>query len=585
MIASVFHRTLRRSSLLRPFSTALGNRYVRIESSRIDVNASQYPTPGLGHEFRINIFGLLYSVNDINALQECIFDETSFLPKMPVQPLLEDASSPLSDISDIASRMAMTLDDGIEPGLLAKNELRKTVAQTLNESHFVATMNLLQAFKHEKDATKKRELGQKISNVAFWAQWLIRGVLFEGKLHWELFCQEAIRSPLSKIAYAANAALGRHQIEFVYDDYTLKAAQFPDNFDFVKDVDYDSQDSIMDAVARIKTPVGFNSMKGGTPEHNFRHIHSLMEFQMKGAFKGSEQILSGDPAGWNDIVEAAKRANRIFHTMLQNTPPESYPKIRLPIKGVRGACGSVYHKHGVFYEGVGSDEYVMSNGTKISGVYVDDEWGQTGANSSMYKWFDLFCGVTQARQAYVADPIVLTKMDAVFDGRMDSGELGDNPIDSMQRAFDLFTRPPLHMRLLVNTEARLRTSGVLDSVDPAVLLQRLRLAYWVADNRMTHGRYVLASIYKTEPVGSMSRSQGTGGSTPPFLKLFLDQTTGPGRGFIIKLLMQPEKLTEAERDEVKRIARKFDEFEATMEKVRSKGQQLEFDEKVTNVHT
>lgn len=44
----------------------------------------------------------------------------------------------------------------------------------------------------------------------------LSGSLFEGKLHWELFCQDAIRAPLSKIAFAANAALGRHQIEFVY---------------------------------------------------------------------------------------------------------------------------------------------------------------------------------------------------------------------------------------------------------------------------------------------------------------------------------------------------------------------------------
>ena len=51
------------------------------------------------------------------------------------------------------------------------------------------------------------------------------------------------------------------------------------------------------------------------------------------------------------------QANRVFHTMLAGTPPATYPQIRLPIKGVRGACGSVYHKHGVFYEGVGADEY------------------------------------------------------------------------------------------------------------------------------------------------------------------------------------------------------------------------------------
>ena len=32
----------------------------------------------------------------------------------------------------------------------------------------------------------------------------------------------------------------------------------------------------------------------------------------------------------------------------------------------------------------------------------------------------------------------------------------------MQRAFDLFTRPPRHMRRLVDTEARMRKSGVLE---------------------------------------------------------------------------------------------------------------------------
>ena len=572
-------------------TTALANRYVRMEGSKIDTNSSFYPTPGRGHDFRMNIFGLLYSVSDLNALQACIWDDTSFLPRRPAamaggaSETNSSSSSPLvAELSAIGSQMAVTLHDGVTPGLLAKNELRKTVAATLNDAHFCRTMDLLQRFKREEDPAIKLELGQEISDVAFWAQWLIRGVLFEGKLHWEMFCQEAVRAPLSKIAYAANAALGRHQIEFVYDDYTLKAAIFPKYLDLDRDVDYDSADSIMRAVAAIDTPVGFNSCKGGTPEHNFRHIHSLMEYQMKQAFAGGERILQGDPAGWDGVVEAARRANRVFHTMLQNTPPESYPVIRLPIKGVRGACGTVYHKHGVFYEGVGSDEFVLQDGTKISGAFVDKEWGQTGANSSMFKWFDLFCGVTQARQAYKADPIVLSKMAGVFDGRLDSGELGDNPIDSMQRAFDLFTRPSLHMALLVKTEDRLSRSGVLDSKDPQVLLQRLRLAYWVAEHRMTHGKYVLASIYRTEPVGGQSRAAGTGGSTPPFLKLFLDQTINPARGFIIELLLQQDKLGKAQLDEIASYIRKFDEFEATMEKVRSKGQQLEFDEKVANVH-
>jgi hypothetical protein len=457
------------------------------------------------------------------------------------------------------------------------------VLAQLNGTHFDATMDLLRNFQLEQDLTKKSELGQAISNVAFWSQWLIRGVLFEGKLHGEVYCQDAVRAPLSMIAFAANAALGRHQIEFVYDDYTLKAAEFSALVDLDTDVDYDSPTSIINAVAGIRTPVGFNSVVGGSPEHNFRHIHTLMEYQMKRAFRGGEQVLSGDVQGWEHVVEAARRANRVFHTMLHNTTPDSYPMIRLPIKGIRGACGTVYHPHGVFYEGVGSDEYALSDGTNLSGVYVDNEWGQTGANSSMYKWFDLFCGVTQVRQAYSVDRVSLEKMAAVFEGKIDSGELGDNPIDSMQRAFDLFTRPPLHMKILVDTERRLSASGVLQSLDPVVLLQRLRLAYWVADHRMTHGKYVMATIYSTEPVGGQSRAAGTGGSTPPFLKLFLDQTIAPARRFALELLLQHDKLSAAEQHEIEYYIHKFDDFDGVMTKIRTMGQQLEYDESQAKV--
>ena len=58
------------------------------------------------------------------------------------------------------------------------------------------------------------------------------------------------------------------------------------------------------------------------------------------------------------------------------------------------------------------------------GVFVDNEWGQTGANSSMYKYFDILVGVTQMRQAFAIDPIMMSKMAQVFEGRLDSGELG-----------------------------------------------------------------------------------------------------------------------------------------------------------------
>ena len=158
------------------------------------------------------------------------------------------------------------------------------------------------------------------------------------------------------------------------------------------------------------------------------------------AFRGVHEILDkGNKEGWDDLVEAARRANLIFKTMLANTPPVSYPQIRLPIKGVRGAVGTVYHTHGVFYEGVGEETYV-SQGTTLKGLYVDNEWGQTGANSSMYKYLDIFVGVADVRNAYEPDPIGLQRMQEVFIGKIDSSELGTNPIDSMQRAFDLFTR-------------------------------------------------------------------------------------------------------------------------------------------------
>jgi len=550
-----------------------------MEGSSIVSIGNEYPTPNNGHSFRMNIFGLLMADADIMDLQRCLWNKDSFLPTEPSRPLV---NGPLSDLSDIGMKQAVTLADGSK-GLLAKNQLRATVAERLGDPHFAATMSLIAAFKSTSDPAEKTRLGREISNVAYWAQWLTRGVLFEGKLHWQLFCEDVVRAPLSKIAFAANAALGRHQIEFVYDDYTLKAAEFPDTFDF-EAVDYENPSAILDAIAQVRTNVGFLTVRGGDPEHNFRFNHSLMEYQMRRAFRGFARVMDGDVSGWDEIVEAAKRANRVFHSMLSGTPPASYPAIRLPIKGTRGACGNVYHPHGVVYEGVGSDEYISPNGDRFTGAFVDNEWGETGANSSMYKWFDILCGVTQQRKAFAADPITLDKMAAVFTGKVDSGELGENPIDSMQRAFDLFTRPPLHMQVLVNDNATFLASGILESTDPQVLLQRLRLAYWVADHRMTHGKYVLKAIYRTEPIGGQSRAEGTGGSTPPFLKLFLDQTIGPGRNLIIKLLLQRNQLSPAALDEITQIAQKFDTFEENMTMVRNKGLELEFDEKVSNNH-
>lgn len=72
----------------------------------------------------------------------------------------------------------------------------------------------------------------------------------------------------------------------------------------------------------------------------------------------------------------------------------------------------MYHQHGVFYEGVGNDTYIK-DGKTLTGVYVDSEWGQTGANSSMYKYFDILIGVAQVRQAFGTDPMMISKMQKV----------------------------------------------------------------------------------------------------------------------------------------------------------------------------
>ena len=179
-----------------------------MESSKFDMSHPTYPTPGHGHDFKMSIFGLTYSVDDINKLQDCIWTNESFLPKQPAQPLPE--SSGLSVLSDIAMTMAIVLNDKSTAGLLAQNKLRSTIHERLTNDHFVITMKLLKSFKFEGSPEKKAVFGQQISDIAFFVQWLIRGYLFEGKLNYEMYCADVIPEPLSKIAYAANAALGRY---------------------------------------------------------------------------------------------------------------------------------------------------------------------------------------------------------------------------------------------------------------------------------------------------------------------------------------------------------------------------------------
>ncbi len=548
--------------------TSLNARFIKIDPQSLSLVADvdgQYPTLNKGLSYDMAIFGLRWKPQHTTQLQNVIWQQESFLPTKPAQPLLGSFQA----LSDVAQNMAIELPDGTE-GLLARNQLRKAVQQLPAAWHF-SVLKLLQKFQTTTNPLQQNQLAHTISDVAFWSQWLIRGVLFEGKLHGERFTEGIIPAPLSTIAAMTNAALGRQQLEFVYDDYTLKAATLPGHVDF-EALDYDNPVAILEAIGSIRTPVGFNDMQGGRPEHNFRFNHVLMEWQMRGALRGFNQVLAGDVGGWQLIATAAERAHKVFKTMLVNTPAESYPAVRLPIKGVRGALGSVYPLHGVFYEGIGADEFLFRQGLR-NGIYVDNEWGQTGANSSMYKWFDIVTGTAQLRHAYASDPQTLEKLAQVLLGERDSGELGDNPIDSMQRAFDLLTRPDAHMKMLVDTHQQVQTHGLLEDQRPEVLLQRLRVAFWVAEHRMVHGQYVMAAIYKTTPIGGQSRSQGTGGSTPPFLKLFLDQTHQAANRIIEQLRRQ--SLTPEQQKQLADYEHRFAYQSKVMTHVRNHGIKLE----------
>jgi hypothetical protein len=165
------------NTLVVSLSTEVNQRFVRMESSKFDQATPCYPTPGNGHDFRMQIFGLNFMVQDINDLQNCIWNNESFLPNRPAQSL--PLSSGLDDLSTIGKKMAVILGDG-SPGLLHSNQLRSVVKDKLSEKQFIAIMNTLKAFKSEADPAKKIQLGHLISDAAFWAQWLIRGFLFEG---------------------------------------------------------------------------------------------------------------------------------------------------------------------------------------------------------------------------------------------------------------------------------------------------------------------------------------------------------------------------------------------------------------------
>ena len=436
-------------------------------------------------------------------------------------------------------------------------------------------------------------LAQLISDVGVWVQWLMRGYLFEGKLHGEFYCHPMIPAPLSTIGFAANAAMGRHQIEFVYDDYANKSGCIPLDRSF-EDMNYDNPNEVLDFIANIHTNVGFCDMSGYNPEHNFRFNHTGMELQMSQAFRGWKAISADHSTadqviqGWKDVAQAAERAHKVFKTMMTGTPVDSYPLVRLIIKGTREGCGTVFDEHGVFYEDCGPDAFTY-DGRKMSGCFVDREFGETGANSSMFKWFDILSGTAKERSAYNLNPAKIEKLRGIYTNDEDPGDLGDNPIDSMQRAFEAFTVPTIHLNVLARDNRRAEELNLQEhDQDPkladcweTVAFQRLKLLFWVASHRHVHGMYVYKMIYSTTPLGGQSRAIGTGGSTPPFLKLFHDQTYKPFLELTEKLKNagRPEMITAEMQADMNKMVRDMRRQSEEMGKVQKKGLELQDEEK------
>ena len=147
-----------------------------------------------------------------------------------------------------------------------------------------------------------------------------------------------------------------------------------------------------------------------------------------------------------------------------------------------------------------------------------------------------------------------------------------NPLDSMQRSFDLYTRPPLHMATLVQTSKA--AEPVLEFKDKATLLHRLELAFWVAKHRVVHNQYVNKSIYKTTPMGGQSRAEGTGGSTPPFLKLFFDQTHDAAKTIIQTLRDTHDDLSEKQTQFIGNTEAWFNRMDAIMGGIQHHGMLL-----------
>ncbi len=561
----------------RQFSTIPKNRYVRLENVKVN-SLGQFPSLGKGIDYDVSIFGLTLKPQHILDIQKATWGGDSFLPKRIAHP----PKGSLGDLSEISEKMPVKLRDG-SPGLLAQNKTRHAI-ENLHQNLFEDFMGLLENFISSTSELEKTLLAHQLSDVCFETQWLTRGYLFEGKLHGETYTADVVPAPLSQLLFASCFATGMQQVEFIYHNYTLLDGKLPDEDPLT--VNVDNPKEILDYIASISARTGFNDVGGGNPEHNFRHNHTFMEAQMRLAFKGWDLVKQGNKEdGMNLVITAAERAHKIFKTMLSGTPAHpttdkiGYADIRLPIAGVLGKSGSVYSPHGVAYDECGLDTLELGN-TKKHVTFVDDEWGQTGANSSMYKFLDAILGVTSKRGAFKTTPEYLGTIEQVLSKQKPSIELDKDPIVAMQTSFDFFTRPVNALQTLIETNHEAESMKLhTDLSNNALNIQFLQLAYFVSAHRLVHGQYVKKAIYDTKPSGGQSRAQGTGGSTPPFLKTFLDQTHESIADRFSALEKNWNQLSTDQQNIVQKIKNDLTTHERNMGIIREQGLKIEKNEK------
>ena len=568
-------------------ATPPADRYVRLDD--ISVKKSQsghFPRLGDGIDYSVNIFGEMLSPQEINRIQKAKWGGDSYLPKHVAQPLPGE----LGALSEITAEMPIVKRDGSE-GLIKQNRARKAI-HSLSKTLFDDLMTIIKRFKTAKTDKEKDYYANLISDICFETQWLTRAYLFEGKVHGEKFTPDIIPTPLSKLLWASCYASGMSQVEFVYHNYTLLDGQLPSEDPLT--VNVENQNDVLEYIASIHARTGFNDVGGGNPEHNFRHNHTFMEAQMRFAFKGWDLVKQGKHnEGLELIVKGARRAHLIFKTMLAGTPANDkegkigYATVRMMIAGVLGKAGKMYPDHGVAYEDCGGE--LFSESLKLTTLQhlsdikkvavVDDEFGQTGANSSMYKKLDAILGITKHRGAFIPTDDNLTTIKRVLKKEIPATKLDNDPIIAMQKAFDLYTRPVNALSDLIQTTIDAEKINLNRIEDSSTQMLLFKLGYWISAHRMVHGKYVEKAIYKTTPIGGQSAAQGTGGSTPPFLKTFSDQTLEVIQP-IIKYLDQVEgRLSLEDRLFYDSAKKELIHHDLTMGKIRQRGIEIEKREK------